>query len=268
MSDVVETERDSFMRIENGVYRIGVSESTIHRAMKRVTGSVVTADYLYHSFPVHSVALESVYIGRRLVTVEEFERFVAATDYRTEAEREGWGWILDTVWVKRDNVSWRKPFGDAADTVYREYKGIVPVLQVTWNDCVAYCAWVSSLSSVRARLLAEFEWEVFAGKCGVESLKTFVEREKKPSSSLEYMQWILELLTENGSVLPGVVWEWCDDWFDRYPGGVHNDEFGSVYKVLRGGSLLSHPAQRTREYRFRRCPTARSAYYGFRLLIE
>jgi len=268
MNDAVKAGRDSFLRIEEGVYNIGVSEPAIRDAMSRITDRAIIADYLYHSFPVHSVSLAGVSIGKRLVTLEEFERFVAATGYRTDAEREGWGWIWDNAWVKRDNVSWRKPFGDAVDTEYGEYKGIVPVLQVTWNDCVAYCAWVSSLSSMRARLPTEFEWEVFAGKCGVESLKTFEEGVQKPGSSLEYMHRMLELLRVNGAVLPGIVWEWCDDWFDRYPGGVHNDEFGSVYKVLRGGSLLSHPAQRTREYRFRRCPTARSAYYGFRLVIE
>ena len=55
------------------------------------------------------------------------------------------------------------------------------------------------------------------------------------------------------------------NWFDKYPGGDDNDEFGEVYKILRGGSILSHPVQRTKEFRFRRCPTARSPYYGFRI---
>jgi hypothetical protein len=40
-----------------------------------------------------------------------------------------------------------------------------------------------------------------------------------------------------------------------------------VYKILRGGSLMSLPAQRSREYRFRRCPTARSPFYCFRVAI-
>ncbi len=63
----------------------------------------------------------------------------------------------------------------------------------------------------------------------------------------------------------GLLWEWTDDWYEPYPGGIDMKDYGTVYKVLRGGSILSLPVQRTREFRLRKCPTARSPYYGFRI---
>ena len=37
-------------------------------------------------------------------------------------------------------------------------------------------------------------------------------------------------------IRPGLLWEWTEDWYERYPGGAGHRDFGTVYRVLRGGS--------------------------------
>lgn len=264
---VIDTER--FLQIKGGVYRVGVDGEVIQSLIRRLRGDAIRDEYLYNSYPEHPVEIGTVHIASSLVTLSEFERFVDDTSYRTEAERDGWGWVWDKGWVKRDGVSWRAPFNDRADELYSQNKICVPVLQTSWNDTAQYCTWLSSVSSMRVRLPGEYEWEVFAGCHGVRRMGEIdLDREKRFDNSWEYIDDIIKTIeSARHAVAPGLLWEWCDDWFDSYPGGIENGEFGEVYKVLRGGSLLSHPVQHAREYRFRRCPTARSAYYGFRIAV-
>jgi sulfatase modifying factor 1 len=265
----IDTER--FLQIKGGDYRVGVEREVIQSLSRRLRGGAIRDEYLYNSYPEHPVEIGTVHIASSLVTIFEFERFVDDTHYRTEAERDGWGWVWDNGWIKRDGVSWRAPFNDRADELYFQNKMCVPVLQTSWNDTSHYCNWLSSVSSMRVRLPGEYEWEVFAESHGVRGMgEIHLHREKRRfDNSLEYIDDIIKALEHaHNIVLPGLLWEWCDDWFDSYPGGIENGEFGEVYKVLRGGSLLSHPVQHAREYRFRRCPTARSAYYGFRIAVE
>src|SRR5215510_11019631 len=42
--------------------------------------------------PRHRVYLDTFYIDKYEVTNAHFQQFVHATSYRTQAEREGWGW--------------------------------------------------------------------------------------------------------------------------------------------------------------------------------
>jgi sulfatase modifying factor 1 len=268
---MIEIGTQSFFKIEKGSYRVGVEREVIQSLSSRLKGDEIRSEFLYNSYPEHPVEIGTVYISSHLVTLSEFERFVDDTDYRTEAERDGWGWVWDRGWIKRDGVSWREPFKDAADELYYQNRMCTPVLQTSWNDISHYCNWLSRVSSMRMRLPCEYEWEVFAQYHGVGGMGEIdVQREKRRfGNSSEYVDVVSSILDSDFKiVLPGLVWEWCDDWFDVYPGGIENGEFGEVYKVLRGGSLLSHPVQHAREYRFRRCPTARSAYYGFRIAME
>jgi formylglycine-generating enzyme required for sulfatase activity len=79
---------------------------------------------------------------------------VDATNYRTDAERDGRGGAgrREDQWVDSAlEFNWRE-MGYARHD--RE-----PVLNVSWNDAVSFCEWLSRREGVRYRLPTEAEWE-------------------------------------------------------------------------------------------------------------
>ncbi|MEI2691328.1 MAG: SUMF1/EgtB/PvdO family nonheme iron enzyme [Anaerolineae bacterium] len=103
--------------------------------------------------PQHVVYLPDYWIGHTEVTNLMFTRFVAATGYQTDAEKIGSAWTYDRSgrkWVDTPGANWRSPFGPASSLNGLEEH---PVVQVSWNDAVAYCQWTGK------RLPTEAEWE-------------------------------------------------------------------------------------------------------------
>lgn len=98
-----------------------------------------TAD-LRNESPQHGVILTKPFLcGATEVTIGQFEQFVAATNYVTEPERDGGG-MRDTE--KDPTRNWRTPGGTNLTDDW-------PVTQITWNDAIAFCNW---LSARKARL--------------------------------------------------------------------------------------------------------------------
>ncbi|MBN1532710.1 MAG: SUMF1/EgtB/PvdO family nonheme iron enzyme [Spirochaetes bacterium] len=248
-----------------GTYTIGLSHDMIAALPPGVVdGHLMKARYLAASIPRHEVALGGFSMGRRHITCREFRVFVESAPYLTESERRGWGWTWEEGWLKREGLSWRRPFGNEHDGVFRNGDSDLPVLQVSWNDAAAFCRWVSNMRGRPVRLPMEAEWEAFASIAGQPSVIDAAADQPGPVAVTEYLRRLGDE-ERGGTAGIGLLWEWTGDWFDRYPGGPGQGGFGTTYRVLRGGSLLSLPIQRTREFRFRRCPTARSPFYGFRI---
>jgi formylglycine-generating enzyme required for sulfatase activity len=259
--------KSDFIRIRAGNYSIGLTAAALEKASGKMKDSTIKKEFLASSFPGHTVHIDEIFISKQLTTLYEFSAFAEDTGYITEGEKQGWGWIWqDERWQKKTGVSWKRPFGTADDERYRQ-DDTLPVMQVSWHDAAAYCSWLSVKSGITVRLPREAEWEIFAGLCGVPGI---VER-ADDLSQVPVPATVLGALRMGvrsgvgGINAIGLLWEWTEDWYDRYPGGTDQKDYGTVYKVLRGGSILSLPAQRTREFRLRKCPTARSPYYGFRI---
>jgi formylglycine-generating enzyme required for sulfatase activity len=101
------------------------------------------------------------WIDRHEVTNRQFAIFVAATGYRTQAEREGGSAIFvlprsssiedpSQWWHYAKGASWRHPEGPSSDLTG---KANYPVVQVTYEDALAYANWAGR------ELPNAIEWE-------------------------------------------------------------------------------------------------------------
>ncbi|MEZ6048220.1 MAG: SUMF1/EgtB/PvdO family nonheme iron enzyme [Planctomycetaceae bacterium] len=125
---------------------------------------------------------DGFWMGRTEVSVGQFKQFVAETGYVSDAEKPGgWTQIFDPnweisglapphPWIVSDSHSWRDPgFAFPLRDVY-------PVVCVSWNDCRAFCEWLTTRErqagrlddQLEYRLPTEAEWE-YACRGGKES---------------------------------------------------------------------------------------------------
>jgi sulfatase modifying factor 1 len=205
--------------------------------------------------PVHEVTVKSFWMDVHEVTVGEYARFIAATGYRTDAERFGWSGVFDLrtrEWEKSEGASWRHPDGPGSSGEPAE-----PVTQVSWNDATAYARWAGK------RLPTEAEWE-YASRGGLAGKRYAWGDELRPGGKPVANWWQGHFPDRNtgedgyvgrapvGSFPPngyglhdmaGNVWEWCADWFDEgyYRTSPRDDPRGpatGTERVLRGGSWM------------------------------
>ena len=205
--------------------------------------------------PVHEVAVDAFWIDRREVTVAEFGAFMAATRYRTEAERIGWSEVFDRArgeWTRVDGADWRHPEGPGSSGAAEE-----PVSQVSWNDAQSFARWAGK------RLPTEAEWE-YAARGGLAGRTYAWGDELRPGGRVMANWWQgvfpardtgedgyrgrapVGRFPPNGYGLYDVignVWEWCADWYGPgyYRGSPRRDPRGPASgkeRVMRGGSWM------------------------------
>jgi formylglycine-generating enzyme required for sulfatase activity len=122
-----------------------------------------------------------------------------------------------------------------------------PVVYVSWDDAVAYAAWLAQTTGQPWRLPSEAEWEKAArgtdgriypwgdtfdkarANTSESGIKTTTAVGSYPSGSSPY----------GAQDMAGNVWEWTHSLFKSYP-YIPNDgrEVGNYtdYRILRGGS--------------------------------
>lgn len=237
------------------------------------------------------VHMDGFWIDHTEVTVEQFRGFAGATGYQTDAERgccesayaEPGGLVYspDPLYVR--NASWRLPQGSGAPEAAPRH----PVVQVSWNDAAAYCAWTGR------RLPTEAEWEKAArGASGL----IYPWGNEFDGRRLNYCDtncaaaWhgtIDDTFARTGTVgvfatgaspygaldMAGNVAEWVNDFYDfRGYGSVPTASppglSSGLTHVLRGGSWLD-PLERVRAAaRSSDVPDARNNLSGFRCAVS
>jgi formylglycine-generating enzyme required for sulfatase activity len=144
----------------------------------------------YDERPVHKVIIDSFVMAKREITLVQYRTFVLEADRKSGEQWKGEG---------------------------DEY----PVVGVTWQDAVDYCAWFGKKYGIVARLPTEAEWE-YAARGGIGGMM-FPNGNKLSKNEANFQgegTRIVGTYPPNGFGLydmAGNVWEWCLDWYDgRY----------------------------------------------------
>ncbi|MBI5083757.1 MAG: formylglycine-generating enzyme family protein [Acidobacteria bacterium] len=284
------------VRIPAGEFTMGGLESPEHlsqafKPYNRPPG------YFKDEYPAHRVRItRAFFMGRTEVTVGQFRQFTEATGYRTDAERDGeggWGYDEATGMCvgRRPRFSWKDPgFPQTQDH---------PVVNVTWDDALAYCKWLGKLDGKTYRLPTEAEWE-YAARAGTttryfsgdepKALQAFANvvddtgitsfphvneivipraeghRFTAPVASFKPNPWGLYDMAGN-------VWEWCSDRYgeDAYAHSRLNDPRGprrGDLRVRRGGAWNSWPLWARSSFRNWNTPWSRCLNLGFRVVRD
>lgn len=242
--------------------------------------------------PVREACVKGFAIAATTVTIAEFAAFVAATDYRTDAETHGDSLVFTGLltnelretspavhatpwWCQVTGATWFQSAGPGSALrlgMTAEACAGYPVTHVSRSDAEAYARWVG------ARLPTETEWE-FASRGGLEQQPFPWGSEREPGGQARMNTFAgvfpngptkpvgtvpADAFAPNGFGLhntTGNVWEWTSSQFSA------QDHRG----VLRGGSYMCHDSY-CRRYR----TSARSAvtpdtslgHTGFRLALD
>lgn len=253
--------------------------------------------------PIHRVRItKPFYLGVYEVTIGEFRQFVEATNYQTDAEKDGrggWGYTGndDRPFERGPRFTWK-------ETGFAQ-KDNQPVVNVSWNDAVAFCDWLSRKESETYRLPTEAEWE-YACRAGTATRFYHGDDAAKiarvgnvadATMNQKFVDWIKVNSVDREKIgtashsdgyvftapvgkfqanafglydMQGNVWEWCADWdsakyyHDSPTEDPQGPENGKA-KIRRGGSWLHSPTFSRSAQRRRYAPDARNSPIGFRV---
>jgi serine/threonine protein kinase/formylglycine-generating enzyme required for sulfatase activity len=212
-------------------------------------------------------------LGIHEVTVAQFRAFVDATGYRTDAEASGQGGVVSINGKdeQKPEFIWRHPTVAHGDDF--------PVAQVSWNDAVAFCKWLSGKEGKTYRLPTEAEWE-WACRAGTTTKYSFGDDARE----LGEYAWFRD--NADGKSHPvggkrpnawglfdmhGNVAEYCTDRYGELPAVDETDPKGpgrGDLRVLRShafhdgaGAVTSHSRAATTE-------GISLWIFGFRVAVE
>jgi len=252
-------------------------------------GSDPDQSYVSDDEKIHSVSISKPFwLQTSEVTIGQFKKFVAATNYQTDAERSKVCWVgtRQGRWKKQRGGSWRDP--NPSDEI--SLTDAHPVACVTWNDALAFLEWLEKMDGRVYTLPSEAQWE-YACRAGSQAAfafgsclstdqgnfgalgphfsqcKTHFKHDRKgliKTARLAPNQW--GLFDMHGNVA-----EWCQDWYGTYPEGAVKDPIGpsaGSERVIRGGHFFSeaHDCRSARRVGFQ--PSFAAEAVGFRVVMQ
>ncbi len=247
------------------------------------------------------------FMGQTEVTLGQFLEFYN-DGYKGKLDCEqdgegGWGYDAATgEFAQKPEYrpwSWGHPDMDIATEAGRRAAFRHPVVNVSWNDAVAFCEWLSRKEGKKYRLPTEAEWE-YACRAGTttrywtgddpESLAAS-ENIADGTAKAKFSGW-MAIRSRDGHVftapvgsfdrvnpfgladMQGNVAEWCSDWYDAeyYAKSPAADPKGPAsagsFRVIRGGSWYYDPVGCRSAYRDLGAPTFRLNHIGFRVVLS
>ena len=256
--------------------------------------------------PATQQSVAGFWMDRTEVTNAQFAEFVAATGYRTLAERgvrlapaldspvvagtavfrpQGEGSRvpgLESWWTFVPGASWREPEGPGSSLDSRERE---PVVHVAFEDAAAYAEWAGrSLPSEEQFELAA-QTSARRNASGEHAANTWQGRFPVQNDPVDGYSGAAPVACYEPNALGlydmiGNVWEWtASAYYPRhdfaakaeYPDGFDPNQPGEPVAVLKGGSYLCAP-----EYCMRYRPQARigqsrglgASHVGFRTVLN
>jgi formylglycine-generating enzyme required for sulfatase activity len=266
--------------IPPGEYLRGSTPEEVRKAVEKLGAGYLGA--VEAERPQHRVILDAPFaLGATEVTRGQFRQFVSETQYKTEAERDqpiGHG-LDDGGWVRKKEFNWdtnpgyRRPMTDAD-----------PVVNVTWNDAVEFCRWLSRKDGRTYTLPTEAQWE-FACRAGTQT-PWWTGDWEGADGHLRKATWYDKIDTAAAfkpvaSFAPnpfglydmhGNVEEWCSDWYNDYPNDpIQRNPTGpaspTTARVVRSSNFNVGPAGMRSAYRISDDPNLPSAVRGFRVAV-
>jgi formylglycine-generating enzyme required for sulfatase activity len=198
--------------------------------------------------PVHRVYLDAFYMDKYHVTVEQYAKYLEATDMEAPPE---WNIMNQPQHQKR------------------------PVVNVSWFDAATYCKWAGK------RLPSEAEWEKAARGTDGRLYPWGNEPPTRLHANFGKKQWANHMalvpvgMFEMGKSpygiydMAGNAWEWVNDWYDhdyykKSPAKNPQGPATGKSKVVRGGNWLYIQDFLRASFRFNADPSSRQFGYGFR----
>lgn len=209
-----------------GIFNMGSTNEQVETIVEGMERS-----WLEREVEQHKVTLGTYEIGQYPVTNIQYEYFVKDS-----------GHILPEYWK---------------EGTYPEDKGDHPVVEVSWEDARAYCAWLSEKTGRRYDLPTEAQWEKAArGENG----NIYPWGNAWDKNRLNSLEGGLGDIAQVGSYSPagdspygcadmaGNVWEWCLDGFDPDAYKGRKDVVADPYvpfenkstRALRGGAFYGN----------------------------
>ncbi len=286
------------VRIKAGQFAMGSKETA---EQLRAAGFDVPDGYdPSDEQPVHLVRITKPFLmGQTEVTLGQFLKFYHdGFKGKLDSEKDGkgaWGYDPDNADTPFGQEPHYHPWDWGHPSQTREH----PVVNVSWNDAVAYCAWLSRKEGKKYRLPTEAEWE-YACRAGTttrfwngddpEDLATIGN--VADGTAKEKFPWWTTARSRDGHIftaavgsfdrpnpfglhdMHGNVFEWCSDWYDKdyYAESPEVDPKGPAsagsFRVVRGGSWGDSPVNCRSANRYNDTPTYRYDNIGFRVVCE